>query len=636
MRMARRLTVVLLRSVAPMLVVFMLSIPPAYAATPSVTASEWHSLQVTHNWTMNEQPQLGGERLVWQAFDGTDWEILAYDLASGSISQLTNDGIDESDPRLDGAHLVWTTQPFPPGVHLPINVPSTLSLYDFDIHTIMPIPESEGVQGSPQIAGDLVVWEAGPDSGTTDIYVYNLTTRQTRRLTNDAYRQSDPATDGRYVAFVTHPYQYSELWLFDSETGTMRKLSDAGRSTNTVGRPSVNEGRVAWVESDGRDFYLRVFDAAGDHMITATQTNDHTLAQPLRSPVIGGNTVAWLSWTNPGRQVMPHESPWSVMVADLATLAPRTIGDAFAGDLGIQSDGALLAYTSFEFGAGDVLHVYETASGQETTLDPDPEHRSSGGTAGFPTGGGRGVGMARSGGQLIGPSLAGGRVAFTAYQSVNAPYADSDIILGYQGSPPLVPAAPSPPYRVFADLTGSPYARAVDELAGQGIVRGYQQGDRLLFEPDRPVLCWQFLRMVMDATGVKWFLYNNQSPFTDTFVNGVEIDTLRRVAEAGLELGITKGTAPTRFAPYQPITRAEAITMLIRAAEAKKPGSTTAPAGFRGTLGSFSPTHADNLRRAEYLGLLEGLVGFGPVWDPWQPMTRGEAAQVLAELLDEG
>ena len=127
MTTARWLAVVLFGSFC-----LMLPGPPAHAATPPVTAAEWQSVQVTHNWTMNEQPQLSGERLVWQAFDGTDWEILAYDLASGSITQLTNDDVDESDPRLDGAHLVWTTQPFLPWVHLPTNVSSTLSLYDFE------------------------------------------------------------------------------------------------------------------------------------------------------------------------------------------------------------------------------------------------------------------------------------------------------------------------------------------------------------------------------------------------------------------------------------------------------------------------------------------------------------------------
>ena len=631
MRHALRFSLLLLGCAA-----LLLAGPPTPAtALPPWAPAEWQSLQVTHNWTQNERPVLSGDRLVWQAFDGVDWEILTYDLASGAIEQLTDDTADETGPEFAGDQLVWVTYPapLPPQIYFFSAAVPSLTLYDPATHTLEQIPQSEGVQGPPVTAGDLVVFLAGPSPDAADIYVYSLTTGQTRRLTNDAYPQSDPATDGRYVAFVTHPYQYSELWLFDSETGTLRQLSTIGRSSNTVGPPSVNEGRIAWVESDSRDYFLRLFDTAVPGWTTLTRTEDHTLAQPLRSPVVGGNTLAWLSWTNPGRQAMPHESPWSVMVADLSDLAPRTIGDAFAGDLGIQSDGALLAYTSFEFGAGNVLHVYETASGEQTTIDPDPERRSSAGPAGSPTGGGRAVGLARSGDQLVGPSLAGGRVACSAYQSVNSQSPDSDIILGYQGTPPPVPAAPNPPYRVFADLAGSPYAGAVNLLAGQGIVRGYQHGDRLLFEPDRPVLRWQFLRMVLDATGVKWFLYNNQSPFTDTFVNGVEVDTLRRVAEAGLELGITKGTAPTRLSPYRPMSRAEAITMLIRAAEAKKPGSTATPATYQATLGSFSPTHADSLRRAEYLGLLNGLVDFGPGWDPWQTMTRGEAAQVLANLL---
>ena len=167
---------------------------------------------------------------------------------------------------------------------------------------------------------------------------------------------------------------------------------------------------------------------------------------------------------------------------------------------------------------------------------------------------------------------------------------------------------------------------------GKALCAATSEGESLLFRPDAPVLRWQFLRMVMDVTAVRWFMYNNQSPFTDTFVNGVEVDTLRRVAEAGLELGITKGTSPTRLSPYQPISRAEAVTMLIRAAEAQSPGSTTAPASFAGSLGKFDQTHSENMRRAEYHHLLDGLEGFGPSWDPWQRMGRGEAAQVLANL----
>lgn len=93
----------------------------------------WTPLQITHNWTKNERPQLDGQRLVWQVYDGVDWEIESYDLTTGAITQLTNDTVDEADPQLAGDHLLWI-------VHSPAQPPlsdsfwvdtPTLSLYDF-------------------------------------------------------------------------------------------------------------------------------------------------------------------------------------------------------------------------------------------------------------------------------------------------------------------------------------------------------------------------------------------------------------------------------------------------------------------------------------------------------------------------
>ncbi len=589
MKATRRLMVGLLGFLA-----FLPLASPAHAAAvPADTG--WLSLQVTHNWTMNEQPQLDGERLVWQAYDGTDWEILVYDLASGSITQLTDDGIDETDPQLDGDQLLWITHPapLPPWVYSLASGSPALSLYDFTTDRVEPIPQSEGVQGSPQIAGDLVVWEGGPDAATTDIYVYSLTSRQTRRLTNDAYRQSDPVTDGRYVAFVTHPFQYSELWLFDNETGTLRQLSDVGRTSNTVGRPSVNGGRIAWVESDSRDFYVRVFDTANSGWTTVTRTDDHTLAQPLRSPVLGGESVAWLSWAEPGQMAMPHESPWAVMVADLSTLASRKVADAFGGDLWMQDDGKLLAYTYF--GWGPRLRVYDLETGAETAPEADPEGGSTGGPPARPIEGARG-----SGGP---PSLSGGRVAFAVYQFVNRVYDDSDIVLGFRGASQAAPASPSPPLRVFADLAGSPYEAAVQKLADRGLFRGYRKGGTLLARPDAAVLRWQFLRMLLDIEGVRWEFSSNQTPFLDLGPRDDVHMSLHEVVEAGLELGITRGTTDHSFSPYAPITWGQALTMVTRAVKTLDSGATEPSSGSEGDLGS--------------------------------PMTRGEAAQMLAVLLEE-
>lgn len=623
MRHALRFSLLLLGCAA-----LLLAGPPTPAtALPPWAPPEWQSLQVTHNWTQNERPVLSGNRLVWQAFDGVDWEILTYDLASGSIEQLTDDTADETGPEFVGDHLVWVSDPVP----LPLwvytvsaAVPS-LTLYDPATGALETIPQSDRVLAPPVTSGDLVVFLAGPSPNDADLYVYSLASGQTRRLTRDSYPQSEPATDGRYVAFVTHPYQYSELWLFDSETGKMMQLSSVGRASTTVGPPSANAGRIAWVESDGRDYYLRLFDAAVPLLTTLTRTEDHTLAQPLRTPVLGGDMVAWLAWTEPGRRAMPHESPWSVMVSRLSAFAPRAVGAAFGGEVWLQEDGTLLAYTDFD--RGPSLHVYDVGAGTEHELDADPGAAAGAGASLS----GRGVR-----GPATRPSLDGGRVAFSAYQFVNPVYDDRDIVLAYRGSAPATPRSPSPPVRRFSDVGDSAYAQAIADLAARGIVRGYRAYDHLEFAPDRAVLRWQFLRMALEATGVDYAFFNEQPGFADLIGPSGENNFLRRVVAAGLALGITRGTTDTTFGPYAPISRAQALTMLVRAAEAADAGSTLTPTEYRGTLQGVLGPHAENLRRAEYHGFLRGLAGLGPAWDPWAPMTRGEAAQVLVNLLQGG
>ncbi|MCL4367910.1 MAG: S-layer homology domain-containing protein [Actinobacteria bacterium] len=616
--------------------------------TVLTTSLAWSSLQITHNWTKNEQPQLDTRHLVWQAWDGFDWEIESEDLSTGVITQLTDDQLDQTDPRLTGDRVVWATHVLPgpdiPASYIVRNPVPQLTVYDYRDGKTTTIPGSVGAR-EVEVTGDLVSWVAG-DGDRAEVYVHDLATGETKRLTNDHVQQSQVATDGRWVVYVTRADGHDEVWADDVQSDEHRQVSEPG-ATGTVEDLALNAGRAAWVEHDGARYRLLFVDlATNQHRELAREGSGDasgqsgsasgpaaTQGQPplLMDPVIGGAKLAYLRFTNPGRPVMPHESPWSVVLLDLKTQG-QTVREGSDGGLWMQADGALFAYTAFEdrFGAG--LHLYDTQTGLDSTPNPDPEGLSSGGPVGSPSMGGRGLTLGRSGGSLIGPSLVDGRVAFAVYQSVNAQYDDSDVILAYRGTAPPQPTAPSPPLRVFVDVAASPYAEAVNLLAGKGIVRGYQEGESLLFRPESPVFRWQFLRMVMDVTGVRWFMYNNQSPFTDTFVNGVEVDTLRRVAEAGLELRITKGTSPTRLSPYQPISRAEAVTMLIRAAEVQKPGSTTAPTAYAGSLGSFSAAHADTMRRAEYHHLLDGLVGFGPAWDPWQPMSRGEAAQVLANL----
>jgi hypothetical protein len=182
----------------------------------------------------------------------------------------------------------------------------------------------------------------------------------------------------------------------------------------------------------------------------------------------------------------------------------------------------------------------------------------------------------------------------------------------------------------FPDVyTGDPYVAAVATLADRGIIAGYDDG---LFRPDWPVTRQQFAKMVITAGGFA-VSEADESPFSDVALTGNgELYPDHYVAVAA-RLGITQGVRGGFFEPALDITRAQVISMVVRAADAGRPGR-LAPSrsGFVGNWGDVpGPDHADDVRRAEAAGLLAGL----PLnsLDSWGPMTRAECAQVLANLM---
>ena len=194
-----------------------------------------------------------------------------------------------------------------------------------------------------------------------------------------------------------------------------------------------------------------------------------------------------------------------------------------------------------------------------------------------------------------------------------------------------VDAALSIAMRTFSDVSADhKYAYAIEELARLGIVNGRANGT---FGPDDPVLRAQFAKMICGALHLPVDA-SRESPFRDLGVDDpLDLYPHQYVATAA-DHGITVGVAPGLFAPWVSISRAQVVTMTVRAAEMVAPGSLEVPpADFAGSLGMFDPEHGATMRVAEHNGLLDGLVDYGTGWDPWTPATRGEVADVLWRLL---
>jgi hypothetical protein len=174
---------------------------------------------------------------------------------------------------------------------------------------------------------------------------------------------------------------------------------------------------------------------------------------------------------------------------------------------------------------------------------------------------------------------------------------------------------------LFPDVPGAhPYWTAIKGLGEEGAVAGFPGGNgTAVFRSDAFLTRGQFAKIVVEALDVP-----TSGDYLSTLVNQ----------------GVLLGDARGRLNPYGPLTRAQLVTLVVRAADKFRPELLAGPAldwlsthGDRmSTLGIFDPTHGFNMRRAEWGGLLDGLVGFSHTWSPWQAATRGEAAQVLWNL----
>ena len=185
----------------------------------------------------------------------------------------------------------------------------------------------------------------------------------------------------------------------------------------------------------------------------------------------------------------------------------------------------------------------------------------------------------------------------------------------------------------FSDVpAGHPYSQAIQTLTDRGIINGFPDGT---FNPDGSVLRQQFAKMIVLTLGLP-VSESDVVPFGDVQIDGYDDpfypDNYIAVVAAH---GITVGTGPGTFSPGATILRAQVMTMIVRAAQNELPAGTlaTPPAGYTGTVPDFGGVHAPNVRVGEFNGLLDGLVGLGPSWDPFKAASRGEVAQMLANLI---
>lgn len=206
-------------------------------------------------------------------------------------------------------------------------------------------------------------------------------------------------------------------------------------------------------------------------------------------------------------------------------------------------------------------------------------------------------------------------------------------------SAPATTTTTAPPVSAaFPDVPAThPYYAAISAMAAQGIIGGYTDGT---FGPDKLVLRKHFAKMIVGAMGLAvseadW--QDASPPFTDCGPDDPASLYPHDYIAVAKAHNLTAGKTPTTFAPEANITRAQMVTMVVRAAQNSGITLDPVPAGYAGTFNTYSdPTHGANVKLAEANGLLAGLqvTGEASAWMAGNA-TRGEVAQILWNLMQK-
>jgi hypothetical protein len=201
------------------------------------------------------------------------------------------------------------------------------------------------------------------------------------------------------------------------------------------------------------------------------------------------------------------------------------------------------------------------------------------------------------------------------------------------GSPTTTTSTTLPLSRRFSDVPSShPYYRQITELASRAVITGFPDGT---FRPDSLVTRQQFAKMIVLSLQLP-VSEADVCDFLDVEKSGSQSLYPDNYVAVCAARGIAEGNGEDMFSPGLSISRAQVVTMIVRAAQSLLPGRLTEPpAGYEGTLGDFDPDHSLSLRVAEYNGLLDDLVGFGTGWDPWAWATRAEVAGLLSGVIEQ-
>ena len=179
----------------------------------NLTSLKERPLNSSKNW--QEIGDISDKYVVWQENHGTS-DLNIYDISTGKNSRIKTSGSYSSSPSISGNLIAYLGR---------VNDHDEVFYYDISTSTETQITISDSVHVSPKIYGDVIAYSAiNPNARLSDVYVYNVTTRVTTRLTYDGSSGTLQVYDGKVLYGVYDKNNNDELFLRDLSTNQTIKV----------------------------------------------------------------------------------------------------------------------------------------------------------------------------------------------------------------------------------------------------------------------------------------------------------------------------------------------------------------------------------------------------------------------------
>lgn len=168
-----------------------------------------------------------------------------------------------------------------------VNNNKSLYLYNLATPTVNPklIPKIDYIDGlinnGASIQGNNVVWtQVRSAKDGTDVYMYNIATNTTKRLTSSATSKARTDVYGDKIAYLNYDYKqspntYDEIFLINTSGVKLKNIPCQTCNKNTMGiaHLSLEKNRVIWMETDSSSSSPPpgfIYDVSGNSILPLT------------------------------------------------------------------------------------------------------------------------------------------------------------------------------------------------------------------------------------------------------------------------------------------------------------------------------------------------------------------------------